>query len=62
MTINKRKVQSAHNHMVWVIERLGQSGLGRETGDSLLIDDANKLRQRIVANARRAGINAEAIS
>ena len=56
MKVNARKVRAAHNALVTVIEHLGQSGLREASGDSLLLDDANKLRKRIEDDARRVGV------
>ncbi len=59
MKVNARKVRAAHNAMVSVIEWLAESGLHRESGDSLLLDDANKLRRRIILAAAHVGLVAE---
>jgi len=57
--VDARKIRAAHNHMVWVIEYLGGSNLVNASGDSLLLDDANRLRNRIREDAKRIGVDAE---
>lgn len=57
--VNARKVRAAANAMVSVIEYLAESNLRNASGDSLLLDDANNLRRRIVNDAARVGVAAE---
>lgn len=59
ITVDARKIRAAHNALVSAIEHLSGSRLTRVSGDSLLLDDLNNYRRRLVRTATSLGVAVE---